>query len=256
MPDSASENGSRPALKCYVLCSSPRTGSWLLAEGLADTGIAGNPDEYFSAGRELARHNSNANGQASSYAEYVTHVFNLASTPNGVAGFKAHLDQLDYLIFRWQLLSRSRCSTFREVIRDVFPEAIWIYSRRRDKVRQAVSWSRSLQTRQWFDIPGDTSQRTVIPEYDFNQIATLHHRIISEETTWMEFFAAIREMPLVIDYEDLAASYEPTIAAVLRYIGLAQQAPASVPPPRLRRQSDSISEDWIDRYRREISSRG
>jgi len=63
-------------------------------------------------------------------------------------------------------------------------------------------------------------------------------------------------MPLVIDYEDLSASYESTIAAVLRYIGLAQDAPASLPPPRLRRQSDAISDDWVYRYRRESSGHG
>ena len=181
-------------LKSYVLCSIPRTGSWLLAEGLAKTGIAGKPDEYFSAGRELHTHDGNANGPVSSFAEYVKHVYSVAATPNGVAGFKVHPEHLYYLVFRWQLLSCTRHSTFREVLNEIFPRACWVYSRRHDKVRQAVSWWRSIQTRQWFDIADqETRPRTVEPEYDFDAIATLHHRIISEEATWFEFFAAIRE---------------------------------------------------------------
>jgi LPS sulfotransferase NodH len=219
------------------------------------TGIAGKPDEYFVPGRELEMQDNNAEWPISSFADYVAWAVKLATTANGVAGFKAHLDQLQYLTFRWQLLPSTRRSTLLQVLDEIFPQARWIYSRRNDKVRQAVSWWRSLQTQQWFDIDSQEIPPPIAdPKYDFEGIATLHRRILCEESAWLEFFAAIGEIPLVVDYEDLAASYEATIAAVLQYIGLVKQAPAMLPPPRLRQQSDVTNEDWVDRYRRQVTS--
>jgi len=31
----------------YLICATPRSGSFLLCETLKDTGLAGNPEEYF-----------------------------------------------------------------------------------------------------------------------------------------------------------------------------------------------------------------
>ena len=31
----------------YIICTNPRSGSWLLSEGLASTSVAGNPREWF-----------------------------------------------------------------------------------------------------------------------------------------------------------------------------------------------------------------
>lgn len=38
----------------YIICTNPRSGSWLLAEGLAGTSIAGNPREWFNVQQEQA----------------------------------------------------------------------------------------------------------------------------------------------------------------------------------------------------------
>jgi trehalose 2-sulfotransferase len=34
-------------IKSYLICATPRSGSSLLCEALRNTGLAGNPDEYF-----------------------------------------------------------------------------------------------------------------------------------------------------------------------------------------------------------------
>ena len=36
----------------YLICATPRSGSFLLCEALKNTGIAGNPEEYFWRGDE------------------------------------------------------------------------------------------------------------------------------------------------------------------------------------------------------------
>ena len=36
----------------YIVCTNPRSGSWLLSDGLARTGVAGNPREWFNVMEE------------------------------------------------------------------------------------------------------------------------------------------------------------------------------------------------------------
>ena len=36
----------------YIICTNPRSGSWLLSEGLASTSVAGNPREWFNTLQE------------------------------------------------------------------------------------------------------------------------------------------------------------------------------------------------------------
>src|SRR5438046_662736 len=46
----ATQFGGKVQPQCsYLVCATPRSGSTLLCEALANTGIAGNPKEYFEA---------------------------------------------------------------------------------------------------------------------------------------------------------------------------------------------------------------
>jgi hypothetical protein len=39
---------ARSPTATYIICTNPRSGSWLLSEGLASTSLAGNPREWFN----------------------------------------------------------------------------------------------------------------------------------------------------------------------------------------------------------------
>src|SRR5437899_9513770 len=63
----------------YLICTSPRSGSDVLCGLLCQTGIAGQPDEFFYEGNEPL-------SAELDYVEYVTHRLATASTQNGVFG--------------------------------------------------------------------------------------------------------------------------------------------------------------------------
>jgi trehalose 2-sulfotransferase len=71
----------------YLICCDPRTGSWLLAEGLQFTGIAGVPREFFA--KEHEQEWIERLG-ASTYVDFLEKVIKYATTPNGVFGAKVH----------------------------------------------------------------------------------------------------------------------------------------------------------------------
>jgi LPS sulfotransferase NodH len=54
--------------------------------------------------------------------------------------------------------------------------------------------------------------------------------------------------PFEIAYEDLAANYESTVLSVLRYLDLPVAASLKVAPPRLQKQADDVTEEWVRRY--------
>ena len=77
----------------YLVCASQRSGTTLLCRALADTGVAGRPDEYFLAVDERGRgwrgweHGPFGRAhQARDREHYLAIVSDLGSTPNGVFG--------------------------------------------------------------------------------------------------------------------------------------------------------------------------
>jgi hypothetical protein len=51
-----------------------------------------------------------------------------------------------------------------------------------------------------------------------------------------------------VAYENLTESYASTVHAILRYLDLPPSERRKIAPPRLRKQADDVTEDWIQRY--------
>ena len=128
-----------------------------------------------------------------------------------------------------------------------FPHLQLVYVRRRDHVRQAVSWSRAMQTGQWAsDHPVRCAGE---PRFDAAEIASLIERIEREERSWEKLFAEREQEPLRIDYEDLAPDSATAVRRVLALIGVDPGPGFEPPDPTIMRQADDLSEDWVRRYR-------
>src|SRR5579871_6914730 len=83
----AAESLMRPMLPhtCYLICGTPRSGSFLLCEALKSSGLAGKPEEYFWRDDEpFWRERWGVSG----YAGYLAAALQEGSTPNGVFGAK------------------------------------------------------------------------------------------------------------------------------------------------------------------------
>jgi LPS sulfotransferase NodH len=239
----------------YLLCCTPRTGSWLLAEALRHTGVAGFPDEFFSHEKELQLAGDPLTPATDAVHRWLDAVRTRGTSNNGVLGLKAHVDQLEHLIMRLQLLPGAEPAAPADVLRSAYPGIRLIWSRRRDKVRQAVSWYRSLYSGSWFEFADGTANRSnPAPAFDYEAVATLHRRVLAQEAIWHEFFATFAE-PCVVDYEDLASSYADVVPQVLDHLGLALPAGTIVRAPRLVKQADEASEAMVERYREQSARR-
>jgi LPS sulfotransferase NodH len=65
-----------------------------------------------------------------------------------------------------------------------------------------------------------------------------------------EFFSEGGIVPLNIFYEDFVQQYEQTLRTVLRFLDLDDRS-ITIPEPGLERTADDVSEEWVQRFRKE-----
>jgi LPS sulfotransferase NodH len=222
----------------------PRSGGGLLAGLLASTGVAGRPEEYFwrndvPAWRDRWR--------LSDHDDYVARVLEEGTTPNGVFGARI---MWTYLGDAVTLLAGAPTRTPpHEVLKAVFPGLRFIYLSRVDRIAQAVSWAKAIQTNEWFR--GDARKRRGKPRYDRDLIQHLEEELEQADIRWRRFFDSASAEPLSLTYERTAAEPELTARTVLSFLDVDPSVPLET---RTRRQSDATNRVWIERYRREIAT--
>lgn len=224
-----------PPRRFVMIASVPRSGSHFLAYRLWETGAVGAPIEYFNFNQtmfEIARRL-----QVGRFSEYLDTLLRLRTSPNGVFSFKAHHDQYTFLNMAAGLPR----------LRPLQIVAI----ERRDRVAQAVSLAKALQTDRWN--AGDAARAA--PAYDFAQIAECLRALERQRERWERAYGQLRIEPVRVIYEDLLAAPAATVERVLAALALAREPGVSVTLPPLERQFDDVNAEWIARFRADIAAR-
>jgi LPS sulfotransferase NodH len=238
----------------YIICTNPRSGSWLLTDGLASTGLAGNPREWFNTLQEQ-QHGARWRMEHAadlSYAAYLRLARTESVTRNGVAGVKLHYYQFAQLPKKTEVIEGLRGLSSADLLSRLFPGAKYIWLTRRDKARQAISFVLASRTDEWWAYDGATPEKregsTENPEFDPHAIARMERYLVQADARWQAFFHENRIEPLVIYYEDLASDYAGTILSILKWLGTPDVEAVQIRPARLKRQSNERSEEWLARY--------
>ena len=234
----------------YTTWFSQRTGSTLLCKALEATGIAGIPQELFNFDTNLLDRYKLAD-----YTHAREHLWNLGSTANGIFGCKhsycePHFSRLIEELKKFpscphELISRTA------IWESVFPNHRHIFMTRRNKVRLAISWWKAIQTEEWHLLPGQSHKALDLSNaYSFDAINHLYNECSMREAGIQEFFTEGGIVPLNIYYEDFIQQYEQTIRTVLTFLSLGDQ-PVKIPKPPLAKTADDLSEEWVQRFRKE-----
>jgi trehalose 2-sulfotransferase len=238
-----------PALRSYFISTSPRTGGFLLAEALESTRIAGRPREYFD--RNFQENWRECLGITSDSSHLAT-ALTVGTTPNGVFGAKVLWHQFERLLSQLRPIQGNGMPDI-DLLKRTFPDLRYIFLTRKDKVRQAVSYSRAIRSGIWWSIGVNDQDRenedsASTPSFSFEDIDGWVARLMEFEANWRRFFKRIGIEPFVVTYEDLAEDYESIVRAVIGYLNLPDSDKFTVAPPRLRKQADAITEEWVRRY--------
>jgi LPS sulfotransferase NodH len=237
-------------VRSYVICCVQRTGSWLLAHTLADTGYAGRPSDYFG-GEEMEPRSREWGVRRGDLTAYVRAVRDHATTPNGVLGSKLMWNVFDSL--RSSLRPPAGTDAGLAFMRTTFGDPQFVWLRRADKVRQGISWWRAAVTDQWGLRPGQEAEQ---PAPDVEEMVALVQLAQWCEDGWAQWFAATGIQPCQVIYEDLARDRLAVANRVLEFLRLPRLDAADLPPVRYRKQADSLTERYVDLVRSAMSSTG
>ncbi|MFE0749683.1 Stf0 family sulfotransferase [Gordonia sp. NPDC058843] len=255
----------------YLVCASQRSGSTLLVESLATTGVAGRPEEFFQYLPDSSRAPQPREWFAGvadpgildlldplepgevdtrDAGTWRSDVLVAGRTANGVWGGKLMWNQTPLLISRSRVASGALRGALRWLFDGVDPLYVHVY--RDDVVPQAVSMWRAVQTRVWRHDGSDADGHDDAV-YHAGGIAHLAGILIDQERQWRNWFAAEGIEPLDIEFRDLVDDPTKATARVLEKIG---QDPGLAPPPPLKPQSNSRSKEWARRYRDDAERNG
>lgn len=251
--------------RAYLVLATPRSGSTLLCEMLRDTGVAGRPlehfevlepanrprqpREYFDGARDPAILDLLAPVEAGAPAgetpeDWWGRILRAGAGDNGIWGGKLMWGHTDDMLRRTRRLAGLAGADLATTLRALLGDPALILVAREDKVAQAVSLWRAVQTQSWRGA-GDGRDEAV---YRFAGIDHLRAQLEAHEAAWRAWLAR-HELPWhEVRYSELAADPAGVVAGVLDALGLPVTA---VGEPPLQRQGDERSEAWARRYREE-----
>ncbi len=274
--------------RSYLVCSTPRSGSTLVCQALAQSGVAGRPEEYFEALRHSGRPRRPEEyftGTAdvsildhlgervvgdeppqrsplwsrTAYDRYLEWTFASGTTDNGVFGAKLMWGYFGDFVSLLRNVPAYRDVPLAELLPAVFPDVQLVRVVRANKVRQAVSLWKAVQTATWSeaDVPAAVASsapyKSFLEEhrpglrFHYRAIEHLLHQLIQQEASWDTFFEHTGIKPILVLYENFAGDYTTSTVRLLERLGL--EAPdESVLRPPLKRQSDSVNDDWVRRF--------
>lgn len=272
----------------YLICATPRSGSTLLCAALDDTGIAGHPEEHFEVlletgrprqprdyfqrsndpevwallddlefedvlgeyGGRYAAHPASRDPtwHPPDFETLVGEALRRGTTENGVLGTKimwAYFRDFVRLARRTPRLgSVAPCDVPASVLPNL-QRFVWMH--RRDTTRQAVSLWKALQTQQWRrDSDEELGGRGL--RFSFAAVDHLKLRIDEHNAAWQNYFEECGVEPMEVVYEDLVDDYEGTVLWLLDGIGVPIPENFGVTEPKMRRQADDLSEEWVRLY--------
>jgi trehalose 2-sulfotransferase len=283
------------AERAFLVCATPRSGSTLVCQALKKTGVAGRPEEYFEAllhsGRprrpeeyfigvddysildHLGERNLADEPQPRSplwsrtaYDRYVEWAIETGTTSNGVFSAKLMWGYFGDFVSLLRNVPRYRDLPLAELMPAVFGDLTFVRVVRANKIRQAVSLWKAVQTATWREEthrerslddldegPDSPPYRSFLQDhrpqlrFHYRAIAHLLDQILFEEAAWDAFFEHCGVRPLLVLYENFAADPRASTVSVLERLGLPMSPDLDV-QPRMRRQSDGINDDWVRRF--------
>jgi LPS sulfotransferase NodH len=258
----------------YLVCATQRSGSTLLCELLKGTEVAGVPDEYFETLRatsrprqprqyfeapdvadiadRLAPFDPGRTENPGEFEGWFGYALRLGTTRNGVFGAKMMWNYIDDFRARMAEITGFNDLTLDQALREVFPNLRVIFVRRRDKVGQAVSLWRAIQTQQWRNEVDANGTGTA--EYDYRALRHLLDQLHYWDAQWEDWFQATGREPIRVIYEDFICARASTVGRVLDSLGIDPPEPDDGKGP-MRQQADDRSRDWVERFRADDAAR-
>jgi len=244
------------SFRSYIICTSPRSGSTLLCKLLAATHISGDPASYFHNPSIVDWQNEHDLSPRKGAAErdVLNAIFDAVrkrgAGGTGMFGLRLQRGSFDFLMQKIGEL-HPRLSNDVERLEAAFGNILFVHLTRGDKLEQAISLVKAMQTGLWHKAPDGTElERLSAPNdavYNLDEISRHVTELTALDQDWRDWFAQEKINPLQITYNELSADPREVLARILGQLGLDREA-ANGACPAVAKLADATSRDWKIRF--------
>jgi len=227
---------SVPLRKSFIVASSYRCGSTFFCSHLWRTGVLGAPAEYLntSASRML-RDIMMRRLRADSPQHYLAKLLACRTSRNGVFGMKVHFHHFEAAI-----------SWYPSMLRVLAP-VTYIYLNRKDRLAQAVSMTKALQTDVWSSLESNVNPTLV---YNEAFIVQCLREIQQQNFSWLRWFKINKIKPFVVHYEDSVADTAGAARGIIELLEVQNDEPDQICLPFIEKLGDDVNLEWRERFER------
>lgn len=222
---------------CYIIASTFRSGSTFVSELLKKNGILGLGDERFNIIGDQSEEN------LESYIKKMFEPFQGEIFPTKLMW--PHRNDVARIFG----ISRNKSELFQHLL----PDAKWIFVERDDIFAQAISMWRAKTSGRWHIYASNPTLEPAI-DYNFDAIDDCLWELSLHNRLWKDFFSLSKITPFHVKYESLLEDVPTTVSRLLKFLGHDVPNPVTYVP--LRKQSDTLSDEFRDRLMEDLFTIG
>ncbi|MBE9069293.1 sulfotransferase [Leptolyngbya cf. ectocarpi LEGE 11479] len=246
--------GSIPAellpTKSIVICSTGRSGSNLLGLTLGTIGYTGKSREFFCPDVLAA---NGVGSQASDLHPYLAQVYAQGKTPNQVFGVKLHWDHMINLLKIVRTDPDWQARSDIEILSALFPNPRFIFIRRQNLVKQAISMEIGKQTGVYIVPQQDADRQSPRGEQKLSfkplNIYRYKQGLKGRNQKWRSFFQQNHLPFLEVVYENLVNDFDNIMQQVIEFSGVELPTTGVKITKATKKQGSQLNERWLRYYK-------
>jgi LPS sulfotransferase NodH len=171
-------------------------------------------------------------------------------TVNGIFGTKFSWIEFELFLNAARKLTGSSGIQLNDAeLADVFfPNAVYIHLKRKNKVKQAISYAKAMQNGIWHvqaEQAKDNKVYALPEEYNREHIEACLDNLLAFDVAWENYLQRHNLPFMELWYEDLAKDYIGKMHEIYAYLGI-QREEVSEPP--LKKLANTESQEWVKRF--------
>ena len=231
-------------MKSVFICTSPRSGSYHLADLLHLSGLPFAEEIFIPFHENALRQNYKLLDVDDKIEFYKRLVEKHAE--EGVFIAKLMPDQLKRVLGTIGHASGKPADL--QEFSSIFPDPKFIHLERSDLLAQAISLTKPRQTGQWIKTSDSDERYSIQPYYSYIEIAYSKNRLRRMNQFWDEWFAGMGIEPLRMFYENLVKDPSAELAGLFEFIGEGHCQRPLPEDPRFKKTASSVNRSWYMKF--------
>ena len=220
---------SSAKLKILIIASTGRSGSHMLGHTLHSTGKFGFPLEYFQKNnlnkwKEIINKNN--------IKDIICSLQDIRTSENGVFSIKIHYSQVKEI------------GGFTN-LQELLPNAYFVFIKRRNILKQAVSMSIARQTGIWISEQLGNGRK---PKYDYCSINMELKELLKDNSNWIYHLESSNSNYISLDFEDVRDNLDDSVIKISNFMNIELKDEEIPIIPLTKKQTNSVNDDFLSKY--------